>query len=74
MKVLVQKRETPLYLGPAESWTADSSRAIDFQTSLRAIEFLAASRMSEGQIILKFADDRYDIRLDFQARAADTLG
>src|SRR5690349_20884087 len=70
MKVLVLKRETPFYFGQAESWTPDVAHAHDFKNTLSAIDFLEAARMSDGQIVLKFPDDRYDILLDFQARTA----
>jgi hypothetical protein len=70
MKVLVQKRETSFYFGQAESWTPDAAQAYDFKNTLSAIDFLEATQMSDGRIILKFPDARYDIPLDFRVRTA----
>jgi hypothetical protein len=67
MKVLVQKREATLYFGTAESWTSNAADALDFQNTLRALDFLETSRIGDAQIVLKFEDERYDIRLNLMA-------
>jgi hypothetical protein len=64
MRVLVQNTKTHLYLGQADSWTSDLDQAVNFENTLKAFDFLGVSHMRDAQIIMKFEDGQYDIRLN----------
>ncbi len=63
MKIVLQHRTTRLYLAPDDRWTAHPDEARDFGTSLKALDFVRRLEMNEMEIVLKFADPKYDIIL-----------
>lgn len=63
MKILVQNCLTHLYLKTASEWTPDSSQAKVFSTSQKALDYCAANEIPAVQIILKFEQGQYDIKL-----------
>ncbi len=68
MRVLVQDTKTHLYLGQAASWTSDFNSAVNFQRTIKALDFLAMSQIKDAQIVMKFEDDQYDILLNAPTR------
>ncbi|MDB6126021.1 MAG: hypothetical protein JWQ71_5014 [Pedosphaera sp.] len=64
MRVLVQDTKTQLYLGRAASWTPDFNQAVNFEHTLKAFNYLGVSQMKDAQIVMKFEDGQYDIRLN----------
>ncbi|MGO8925404.1 MAG: hypothetical protein ACLQU3_00555 [Limisphaerales bacterium] len=70
MRILLQQRDTSLYFKDIDSWTADSSEAMDFVSSTAALEFCAANKLAEMHIVLKFDGEKYDIVLPLVAAQA----
>jgi hypothetical protein len=46
-----------------DSWTADSSEAMDFVSSTAALDFCAANKLAGVQIVLKFEEEKHEIVL-----------
>ncbi|MDB6111715.1 MAG: hypothetical protein JWR69_3465 [Pedosphaera sp.] len=67
MKVLLQHKMSLQYLKENFDWTLSSDEAVNFGTSLRALDFCQCHNLPETQVILKFADPRYDIVLQAPA-------
>jgi hypothetical protein len=63
MKVLLQDKETGLYLKEAGVTTQHTFDAMDFLSSSRAIEFCAIRRIGGMQIVLRFDEQHFDIVL-----------
>jgi hypothetical protein len=63
MKVVLQNKLSRFYFGNDGRWTADHSKARDFGTSLKAMDFLQANKVEQAQVVLKFQDTKYDIVL-----------
>jgi hypothetical protein len=64
MRVLVQNTKTKLYVGRPGPWTVDPDKAFDFEHTLRALDFMQRSKAEDMQIVMKFDDDQFDIRLN----------
>jgi hypothetical protein len=63
MRILLQQKETELYFKDIESWSRDSTEAMDFLSSTAAIDFCVANKLKGVQLVLKFEEHRYDIVL-----------
>ncbi len=63
MRILVQQKQTGLYFRDIERWTADTTEAMDFVSSLAAIDFCVMNKLKGVQLVLKFEEQRYDIVL-----------
>ncbi len=63
MKVLLQHRESGLYLKEVGVTTGDRREALDFLSSTQAIKFCAANKISGMQIVLRFDEQHFDIVL-----------
>lgn len=63
MKVLLQHTESGLYLDGAGVTTGDRAQAMDFLSSTQAIEFCAAHKIADMQIVLRFDEQQFDIVL-----------
>jgi hypothetical protein len=63
MKVLLQHKESGLYLKEAGITTGDRAEAMDFLSSTQAIEFCLAHRITKMQIVLRFDEQHFDIVL-----------
>lgn len=63
MKVLLQHKDSELYLKEAGVMTHDRSEAMDFLGSTQAIEFCSAHRVTGVQIVLYFDEQHFDIVL-----------
>lgn len=61
MRIVLQHKETGLYLQDAHTWTQNSSEALDFISSTKAIEFCDRHKIDSMQIVLKFDQEKYDI-------------
>jgi len=68
MKILLQQKHTHLYFVEDCVWTKASSEARDFTGYDQAIAFAKDHKLANVQIVLKFADHPYDIRLPFLRR------
>jgi hypothetical protein len=67
-KVLVQHVSTRNYLGSQRLWVKSESEAHLFPNTLEAIDYCLAHRIRHVDIILKFPDPSYDIRLEMFSR------
>lgn len=63
MKVLLQHKESGLFLKEAGVSTPNRKDALDFLGSTQAIEFCAAHKITGMQIVLQFDEQHYDIVL-----------
>jgi hypothetical protein len=63
MKVLLQHKESGLYLKERGVTTDNRMEAMDFLSSTQAIEFCAAQKISGMQIVLRFEEQHFDIVL-----------
>ena len=67
MRILLQQKETGLYLKGPDAWVRGSLDATDFVSSAAAIEYCAREKLADVQLVLKFEKEKYDIVLPFQA-------
>jgi len=63
MKVLLQHKESGLYLKEHGVTTGNRAEAMDFLSSTQAIEFCAAHKITGMQIVLRFDEQHCDIVL-----------
>ena len=63
MKVLLQHKESGLYLKDIGVTTHVTMDAMEFLSSTQAIEFCASHKISDMQIVLRFQEQHYDIVL-----------
>jgi hypothetical protein len=63
MRILLQRRDSGLYFEDVDSWTADSSEAMDFVSSTAALDFCTANKLAGVQIVLKFDEEKQEIVL-----------
>lgn len=67
MKVLLQHKESGLYLKDVGFTTPSAADAMDFLSSTQAIEFCVAHKIAGMQIVLRFDEQHYDIVLPMLA-------
>jgi hypothetical protein len=60
VRILVQQKETGLYLKNLDSWDRHGSEAKDFMTSTNAINFCVANKLSGVNVVLKFEEEPYE--------------
>lgn len=63
MRILLQQKNTGLYLKELGEWVNTAAEATDFLSSTRALAFCAANKISNVQLVLKFDEQHYDIVL-----------
>jgi hypothetical protein len=63
MKVLLQHKESGLYLKELGLTTPNVAEAMDFLSSTQAIEFCTVHKIRGMQIVLRFDEHHYDIVL-----------
>jgi len=63
MRILLQQKETGLYLKTREEWSGKSIEAMEFVSSTTAIDFCIANQLKGVQLVLKFDEQRCDIVL-----------
>lgn len=67
MKVLLQDVTNRLYFAGSARWSAKSEEAVDFGSTVRALDcVLKQPKGPRLRIILKFGEERYDILLDLK--------
>ncbi len=68
MKVFLQNVKTGLLFRDLGEWTDDNEKARAFPNSLIALDFCNLKQLDGIQILLRFDQPRYDVRLPFLAR------
>lgn len=63
MRILLQQKGTGLYLTGVDAWSPHSSEAMDFVSSTAALDFCAANKLADVQLVLKFEEEQHDIVL-----------
>lgn len=63
MRICLQHKETGLYFKDIADWVRSSAEAMDFVSSTAATEFCVANKLSNVHVVLKFAEEKYDIVL-----------
>ena len=61
MRIVLQQKETGLYVKDLGSWAKESSEAMDFMSSTAAIDFCLTNKIMDVQLVLKFDEHHYDI-------------
>ena len=61
MRIVLQQKETGLYIKNLGSWAKESSEAMDFMSSTAAIDFCITNKVMDVQLVLKFDEHHYDI-------------
>lgn len=63
MKVLIRDKNTGHYFQRQGCWVAGPDTAADFETSLAALTFCDEQSFEHVEIVLRFGERDYDIRL-----------
>jgi hypothetical protein len=63
MKVLLQSTETGLFFKSKGKWTASRGAALDFKSSVRAIDRLTSLGLERVDILLDFGEPELDLTL-----------
>ena len=63
MRILLQQKNTGLYLKELGVWVPNAGAATDFPSSTKALAFCAANKITDVQLVLKFKEHHYDIVL-----------
>ena len=61
--IVLQNRESLLYLTKDGEWTDDVSRATKFDHVADASSFAMSAKLALMDIVMTFGDPRYDVRL-----------
>jgi hypothetical protein len=61
MRILIQKKDSGQYFKDIETWTPNSSEAMDFLSSTAAIEFCTMNKIKGVHLVLKFEDEHHEI-------------
>ena len=68
-RIVLQNRESLLYLKGADQWTPNVSEASSFDHVADANNFARRSKLSVLDIVMSFGDPRYDVRLAASTQA-----
>jgi len=60
MRILLQNRQTKLYVCRKENWTASAHLAHDFGHSQQALDFVRSQNLKDVQLVVKFEDPQWD--------------
>jgi hypothetical protein len=63
MRILLQQKETGLYFKDLDSWARQQAEAMDFVSSSAAMDFCKKNRINGVQMVLKFAEQAYELVL-----------
>lgn len=64
MRVMLQNRDSLLYMQRPDKWTADANQATKFEHIRSALEFAVAAKLPNLDVVLFFGDDRhYSVRV-----------
>ena len=67
MRILVQQKQNGLYFKDVEGWTRDRSEAMEFLSSTVAIDFCAANKLADVQLVVKIDGEPTEIVMPVQA-------
>lgn len=68
MRVLLQQKNSGLFVRGDGVWTGNAAEAIDFFSSSQAIDYCVGRRLNGVQLVLKFDDQQMDIVLEMAGR------
>ena len=74
MRILVQQRDSGLYLKDLNVWVRKSLEAADFVNSTAALDFCARQKLADVQLVLKFEGEQYEIVLPCRPEAPTPAG
>lgn len=63
MRILIQNCKNKEFLTPGQFWTSDQTAAAVFGSTTLAMKHANAHHLTDVQIVLKFPEDRYDVRI-----------
>ena len=74
MKILLQQKATGLYFKDVGAWTQHPMEAMDFISSMKAIDFCVINKIFDAQLVLRFEQERYEIVMPLidERRYSDT--
>jgi len=62
-RIVLQSRESLLYLKGEDEWTSEVAEAAKFEHIADANTFARRSKLTRLDIVMSFGDPRYDVRL-----------
>lgn len=74
MRSLIRSTATRLYFESEDKWAADISRAHDFGSSARAIQFAVEHRFKDVEVVLAYDDPHYNIAIPLTTRPGQQRG
>ena len=74
MKILLQQKASGLYFKDVGAWTHNTTEALDFISSMKAIDFCVINKIYDAQLVLRFEQERYEIVMPLidERRYSDT--
>ncbi len=70
MRIVLQQKDTGLYFKDIGSWVQSSREAMDFVSSLKAIDFCVLNKLDGLQLVLKFEEEQHEIVMPVQPAVA----
>jgi hypothetical protein len=61
---IIRHKRTGLYLMDSGEWTSDLEKAHNWPSVLSAVRLARSRNLEDAELILKFEDENYDLRLD----------
>ena len=71
MNILIENCKTHQFLKTLGTWTSNLAEAKFFQNSTEALKFCNEHEIPKAQILLKFSDARYDVKLPVSEECRD---
>jgi hypothetical protein len=67
MRIIVQDRQSQLYLEGESNWTQDLCKAREFPVITDAITFVHRTKLNKMDVLMHFGDARFDFRAQVSA-------
>jgi hypothetical protein len=64
MRVMLRKRDQPLYFQEPDLWTKDSGQASTFKSSADAVKFAQAKRLATAELLVAFDDSHLKFTIE----------
>jgi hypothetical protein len=75
MRRLVQNKMSRRYVTAGDAWTDDIYEALDFEESIRALQFCRKHPELKLQVVLDFQDKKYNLKISIdRLRSEDPAG
>ena len=72
MRVLIRQRNSATFLADKQSWVRGRDRALDFVSSVMALDVATRLDLKDVEIVLDFGDPRSDVILNVADPSKDS--